>query len=88
MIATIFNGSGNIDNLVPMDSNLNRGKWKVMENEWKLALSPPEPQKVEVKIKPIYGNDSQRPESFEVKYKIGDGSWIEDEFINKNQKEN
>ncbi|HAA43429.1 MAG TPA: hypothetical protein DCE02_05430 [Ruminiclostridium sp.] len=28
LIATIFKGSGDIDNLVPMNSNLNRGEWK------------------------------------------------------------
>ena len=28
LIATIFKGSGNMDNLVPMNSNLNRGEWK------------------------------------------------------------
>lgn len=32
LIASIFNGSGNLDNLVPMDSNLNRGAWK----KWKI----------------------------------------------------
>ncbi len=35
---------------------------------------------VEVKIKPKYSGDSQRPDSFEIKYKIGKGRWIRVDF--------
>lgn len=48
LIATIFKGSGNMDNLVPMNSNLNRGEWKKLENEWANALN--DGDKVRVKI--------------------------------------
>lgn len=38
LIATIFNGSGDLDNLVAMNRTLNRGDWKSMELSWKNAL--------------------------------------------------
>jgi hypothetical protein len=70
LIASIFKGSGDIDNLVPMDSNLNKGEWKKMENDWNDALDDGE--EVKVKITPVYEGDSQRPTRFEINYKIGD----------------
>ncbi len=68
LIASIFRGSGNLDNLVPMDANLNTGAYKTLENTWSKALDSG--QKVEVNMKPIYGGDSTRPSSFIVKYTI------------------
>jgi len=74
LIAQIFDGPGEQINYVPQNANLNRGRWKTMENEWAEALSdePPPPQKVEVEILPIYDDDSdsKRPIEFEVFYKI------------------
>ncbi|WP_374720045.1 hypothetical protein [Parageobacillus toebii] len=37
---------------------------------------------VEVKIKHKYSGDSQRADSFEIKYKIGRGRWIRVDFEN------
>ncbi|MGY5484127.1 DNA/RNA non-specific endonuclease [Paenibacillus sp. ALE2] len=68
LIASIFKGSGSLDNLVPMNGNLNKGEWKKVENSWARALEAGE--EVKVKIKPIYSGDSQRPVSFEIKYSI------------------
>ncbi len=68
LIARIFKGSGDIDNLVPMDATLNRGDWKAMENTWKRALD--EGGEVRVKIRPIYEGSSTRPVSFVAKYSI------------------
>ncbi|MEK4928033.1 DNA/RNA non-specific endonuclease [Bacillus sp. FSL K6-1338] len=70
LIATIFKGSGNMDNIVPMNSNLNRGEWKKLENEWANALN--DGDKVRVKITPNYSGNSKRPDSFVIRYKIGD----------------
>lgn len=75
LIASIFNGSGSLDNLVPMNSTLNRGDWKAMEKSWAKALDNGET--VDVKIEPIYSGTSQRSISFEVEYKIGNGKWIQ-----------
>lgn len=45
LIASIFKGSGDIDNLVPINANLNKGEWKKLENIWKKALNAKPPQK-------------------------------------------
>jgi hypothetical protein len=73
LIASVFKGSGNLDNLVPMNGNLNKGEWKKLENTWTEALKYGD--EVKVKITPNYRANSQRPESFNIKYKIGDDDW-------------
>ncbi len=73
LIASIFQGSGNLDNLVPMNGNLNKGEWKKLENTWANALR--QGDEVRVKILPNYMGDSQRPVSFNIKYKIGEDEW-------------
>ena len=70
MIASIFNGPGEQINLLPMDSNLNRGEWKRMENLWAKALGEEPPKKVSVEIQPVYEDGSKRPTSFDVYYTI------------------
>ncbi|WP_239327109.1 DNA/RNA non-specific endonuclease [Snodgrassella gandavensis] len=71
LLASIFNGPGEKLNLVPMNSNLNRGAWKQMENTWAKALK--DGKNVKVKIEPVYNSNSVRPERFKVSYSI-DGS--------------
>ena len=80
LIASIFDGSGNLDNLVPMRRNLNRGDWRSMENTWKSALK--KGQKVQVEIKINYSGASQRPISFDVRYKIWKNVWKTEKFKN------
>ncbi|MCY6355861.1 DNA/RNA non-specific endonuclease, partial [Clostridium sp. ZS2-4] len=65
-------GSGDIDNLVAQNSQINRsgGEWYKMETEWADALKEIPPKKVSVKIEPIYSGNSLRPDSFKVVYKI------------------
>ncbi|KEO81578.1 DNA/RNA non-specific endonuclease [Tumebacillus flagellatus] len=72
LIASMFNGSGNLDNLVPMNKDINRvnGKWYNLEQMWKRALEAEPPKNVRVTIQPIYEGSSQRPISFKVTYKI------------------
>lgn len=64
LIATIFNGDGNLDNLVPMNRNLNRGPWESMERDWAELLG--KNYDVEVSISVVYpnGSNSLRPERF------------------------
>jgi predicted ribonuclease toxin of YeeF-YezG toxin-antitoxin module len=64
LIGTRFDGSGKVDNIVPMNSNLNRGEFKKLENSWAKALK--NGQKVDVKITPVYKGDALRPNSFKV----------------------
>ncbi|MFM9276543.1 DNA/RNA non-specific endonuclease [Paenibacillus jiagnxiensis] len=80
LIASIFKGSGDLDNLVPMNGNLNKGEWKKFENTWADALK--QGDEVKVKITPNYKGDSQRPVSFDIKYKIGDNDWEIRQFDN------
>ncbi len=85
LIASQFKGSGNIDNLVPMDSDINRagGKWYNMEKTWSDALKETPPRTVEVDIKPIYDAGGARPTAFRVKYSIsGIGTEVV-EILNK-----
>lgn len=70
LIASIFKGSGDIDNLVPINANLNKGEWKKLENIWKKALNAKPPKKVQVKITPVYEGTSKRPARFKIKYTI------------------
>ena len=68
LIGTRFNGPGEKLNIVPMNSNLNRGEWKKMENLWADALK--NNKQVNVKIEPVYSGTSGRPDKFNVRYTI------------------
>lgn len=68
LIGSQFLGSGKLDNLVSMNSQINRagGKWYNMETEWANALK--EGKEVQVKIQNIYETNNLRPVSFNIKY--------------------
>ncbi len=68
LIASQFLGSGDIDNLVAMNGDLNTNAWRSMEREWANALK--DGKKVKVDIKVNYVGDSLRPESFDIVYRI------------------
>lgn len=74
LIATQFKGTGQFDNIVPMNSQINRSgdRWYEMEQEWAKALKEEPPEKVNVNIKSLYEGDSLRPDKIIVKYRIGD----------------
>lgn len=81
LVANMFKGSGNIDNLVPMSSKLNRagGDWYQMEKEWANALL--NGKKVSFNIHVKYKGDLKVPDSFVVKYFI-DGKKVVKHFKN------
>lgn len=86
LIATRFDGSGEKDNLVAQNYNLNRGEYKKMETGWANTLKETEKngeQKydVHVEIKPVYRGDSQRPGAFIVNEEIKD--WETGETVSK-----
>lgn len=68
LIASIFEGSGDIDNLVPMNGNFNQSAWKKMENAWATALK--NGANVDVNIKALYKADIKRPHKFVGSYSI------------------
>jgi hypothetical protein len=80
LIGDRFGGSPEIDNLVSQLSEVNRGEYKKMENEWAEAIDRGETVQVKIEVK--YDGDSKRPSEIIVKYKIGDGDWQERRFPN------
>ena len=58
--------------MVPQNFNLNRGRWKRLENKWAEALKKVPPSKVEVEIRPVYGDPTKplRPTGFKGEYYI------------------
>lgn len=83
LIADEFNGSNGIENLVPMNSELNRnGDYRKLEKEWEQALY--DKQNVHVDIEPVYSDDSKRPDEFIAKYTI-DGEYYEKVITNRRE---
>ncbi|MGP4079140.1 DNA/RNA non-specific endonuclease [Pseudalkalibacillus sp. R45] len=80
LVASIFKGSGEIDNLVPMDSNLNRGPFKSLEREWASLIKAG--KVVEISVKPIYKGESLRPDAFNISYSVN-GKKVNRLFQNK-----
>ena len=69
LIADRFNGSGGIENLVPMDRELNQhGDYSSLENT--LADAVNDGAKVYLKVEPVYEGNSTRPSEFKVSYEI------------------
>ncbi|ARC83444.1 DNA/RNA non-specific endonuclease family protein [Clostridium argentinense CDC 2741] len=77
LIGKQFNGSGQIDNLVPQNSGINRsgGEWYKMEQNWANALN--EGSKVKVDITPNYSGNVARTHSFNVDYWIDGEKFIQ-----------
>ena len=68
LIADRFEGSGGLENLVPMDTNLNRSDYSKMENDLAKALQGG--KDVRLKIQPVYEGDSRRPSEIRAIYSI------------------
>lgn len=85
LIASMFKGSGDIDNPVAMNQSINRngGEWYNMEMQWREALNEVPPKKVSVSIEPIYGSSSVRPDAFKVNYSIGNNRVRELTIVNE-----
>jgi hypothetical protein len=71
LIGDRFGGSPDIDNLVSQLSDVNKGEYKKLENEFADAIKRAE--NVQVKIEVVYEGGSSRPSEIIVNYKIGDG---------------
>lgn len=68
LIADRFNGSGELENLVPMDGKLNKGDYQKLEGT--LADAVNDGADVRLKVEPIYKEDSNRPSEFRVSYSV------------------
>ncbi|PPF60995.1 hypothetical protein C5C18_15045 [Rathayibacter tritici] len=84
LIADVFDGSPELDNLVSQATALNRGagsEWTEMERAWRKALTKEPPSAVtDIEIKVLY-DVNKRPTGFDVKYKI-DGVSFNNPFPN------
>ncbi|WP_202965334.1 DNA/RNA non-specific endonuclease [Frischella perrara] len=81
LIASILNGSGEKINLLPMNSNLNRGLWKKHESRWANALR--DGKTVKVKIEPVYQGKDIRPIKFKISYSIDNGRFMQTNLLNQ-----
>ncbi len=80
LIADRFNGSGELENLVPMEGKLNKGDYAKLEDT--LAEAVNDGADVRLKVEPVYEDDASRPSEFRVTYSI-DGE--KDAVIFKNR---
>ena len=74
LIARVFGGSKDIDNLVPQSKYINRpfkenGDWYNMEQDWQKAIKGGKTIK-NIKIEVKYKGENQRPTQFQVEYEI------------------
>lgn len=67
-IGNRFDGPGGDINMFAQDSNLNRGGYKSMENEWARELD--KGNDVHVKIDPVYQEGTERPHALMGEYTI------------------
>lgn len=79
LIARVLGGAEGLENLVPMRRTINRGDYKIMENEISKALR--DGKKVSMHIELEYKEDSHRPSKIKVVYSI-DGKKTEEVFDN------
>ena len=68
LIGHQFGGSDKLENLVPMDAQLNHGDFVKLEKT--LADAVKDKADVKLKVEPVYENDSTRPSEFKVSYSI------------------
>ena len=79
LIAKIFNGSGDIDNLVAMDRLVNQSEYRRIENAIKKAVKEGNVVSVEINV---IRNGSKRPSGFEFSYSINGERPVKREISN------
>ena len=79
LIAKIFNGSGDIDNLVAMDRVVNQSEYRRVENAIKKAVMEGNVVSVEIEV---IRNGSKRPSGFKIAYSVDGRTPIEHTISN------
>lgn len=79
LIAKIFNGSGDIDNLVAMDRLVNQSEYRRVENAIKKAVKEGNVVSVEIDV---IRNGSKRPAEFKITYSVDGRDPIEHRIPN------
>lgn len=85
LIADLFDGSNKIENLIPMDANLNKGEYKSMEMYLSKAVA--DGKSVRLEVRPAYDKTSFRPSHIIATYSIN-GEISRKNFINKGADKN
>ena len=70
LIAQIFGGSGELDNLVAMDKIVNTIEYRELERAWENALKDGKTVNIEIALD--YAEANKRPTGFNVEYIVGD----------------
>lgn len=70
LIGDQFDGSNGLENMIPQDANINRNDFKKFENG--LAKEVKEGKEVQIKVEPVYDEDSRRPSAIAVTYRINE----------------
>ena len=74
IIAHQLGGSSDIGNLVPQNEKLNQGEYKKLEHE--LAALKKEGYEVTIEVDLVYKGNSDRPDSFRVKYTVNGETYV------------
>ena len=83
LIADLFGGSPELDNLVSQAKNVNLKQYREIEREWEKALSANPPQKVtDIKIEIMYDGKEVRPKAFKIEYRIDGKPYSPDLILN------
>ena len=83
LIADLFGGSPELDNLVSQSKLVNQKAYRDIERKWQKALSANPPQKVtDIKIEIMYDGKNVRPAAFNIEYCIDGTAYFPDTIYN------
>ena len=83
LIADVFGGSPELDNLVSQAKNVNLKQYRDIEREWEKALRKVPPDEItDLKIEIIYNGNNARPTAFKIEYCINGKPFTPDTIPN------
>ena len=83
LIADLFGGSPELDNLVSQSKLVNQKVYRDIERKWQKALSAKPPQKLtDIKIEIMYDGKNVRPAAFKIEYRIDGTAYFPDTIYN------
>ena len=83
LIADLFGGSPELDNLVSQSKLVNQKAYRKIERDWQRALKKNPPQKVtDIKIEIMYDGKEVRPKAFKIEYRIDGKPYSPDLILN------
>lgn len=80
IIGDQFGGSPDVDNIISQEAGLNRGEYKMLEGYLRNELK--QGNHVDASYDLKYQNDCRRPFEMSITYRINNGDWREQKFIN------